>query len=164
LTEPLECKGAVPFDAGCDGEWPLTELESASFFGVEPLETLANPFDAVCVPLPSGRILGSTKRLRLVGGLCSGPPVPRFSVPGSVLPTPSLPVTSGSAAVKRSPLKLRDLVGGMGDDRRRRRRELRVEGWSSTGTLCEGMVGSDGNTAARIEVVELGKEVSVIVG
>ena len=52
----------------------------------------------------------------------------------------------------------------MGDDRRRRRRELRVVGWGSAGILCEGLVGSVGNTAARIEIVELGKEVSMIVG
>lgn len=52
----------------------------------------------------------------------------------------------------------------MGDERRLRRRELRVVGRRSTGTLCDGMVGSDGKTAARIELGEIGKEASVLVG
>lgn len=100
LTEPYDCEGAVPFDAGCDGEWPLMEFDSATFFGVEPLEMLAKPFDVVRVPLSSGRILLSTKRLRFVGRLRYGP-----SVLGSVLSTASAPITS-DPAVNRSPPKL----------------------------------------------------------
>lgn len=63
----------MPFDAVCEGEWPFMELDRGAFFGVEPLEMLAKPFDVVCAPLSSGRILLSTKRLRFVGGPWFGP-------------------------------------------------------------------------------------------
>ena len=51
----------------------------------------------------------------------------------------------------------------MGDERRRRRRELRIGGTSFAGTDCDGFPGSDDNTAARIEGFGLGKELSVLV-
>jgi hypothetical protein len=49
------------------------------------------------------------------------------------------------------------------DEERRRRRELRVVGGCSAGMLCDEIVGSGSNTAARIEDDGFGKEGSVLV-
>ena len=73
LTEPLVCEGPAPFEMGRDGECPLMELDTAIFLGVEPFEILANPFDVVCIPLSSGRMLFLARRLRFARGRCSGP-------------------------------------------------------------------------------------------
>jgi hypothetical protein len=106
------------------------ELDVASFFGVEPLEMLTNPFDVLCVLLSSGRMLFSPKRLRFVGGLCSG-----LSTLGPVLSAVSTPVVL-EAAANEYPPESSDLSGDVGDDWRRRRREVRRVGGWSTGTLC----------------------------
>lgn len=117
---------------------------------------LANPLDVVCVPLSSVLILLSTKRLRFVGGLWSGP-----SMLGPKLSTSSAPVTLDSA-VNESPPKIWSLSGDVVDERRRRRRELPVMGGWSSRVLCDESARLDGNTVARIEGVEVGKEWSVL--
>lgn len=150
LTEPFACEGPVPLDAVCDGEWPLIELESATFFGVEPFETLTNPFDVVCIPLSSGRILLSIRRLRFLSGLRFWP-----STLGLVPSTSSGPVPFKSV--------VNESLGAMGDEWRRRRRELRVLERCAAGADCGGFVESDDNTATRIEGVEWGEEWSVLV-
>lgn len=76
--------------------------------------------------------------------------------------TRSAPVAFDSASNEASP-KLGDLSGLMGEEVRRRRRELRVVGEISAGMGWIGAARSVGNTAARIEVVGLGKEWSVLV-
>ena len=158
MTEPFDCEGPVPFDAGCDGEWPLMELDNATFFGVEPLEILANPFDVICVPLSSGRMLLSAKRLRFAGRLRSGPLTVEPVL--SVLSTASVPIPSSSAINKSAP-KPSDVSWDMGDERCRLRREPRVPGSWSTGALCAAIVVLGVNTVARIEDVGFGKEGSV---
>jgi hypothetical protein len=157
LTDPLVCECPVPFDVGCDGECPLMELDTATFLGVEPFEMLANPFDVVRVPLSSGRMLFSAKRLRFAGGLCSGPPTL-----GPGISAPSTPIAL-EPAVNESAPKPSDLWGEMGDERRRRRRELRGTGSWSAGAACDRFAGSVGNTMARMERVEVGNESSVSV-
>ena len=154
FTEPFVCDGSVPLDADCDGEWPLMELDSAAFLGVEPLEMLAYPFDVICIPLLSGRILFSTKRF--VGGLAPG-----LSTVESLELNPAVPVSYGSAANKW-PTTPWDLSGDTGDDRRRRR-ELRVTEIWSMGTRSERAARSDENTAEIIEDVGFGKCWSVLV-
>lgn len=156
LTEPFVREGPVPFGAGSDGERPLIELVTAAFFGVEPLEMLAYPFDIVCIPLSFGRILYSTKRLRLVDGL-----EPGLSTTESVVSTAPAPVSYDSA-VDELPTTLSNLVWATSEDRRRRR-ELRVMGGWSTGTNSDEVARSDTNTAARIEGVGSGKCWSVLI-
>lgn len=158
MTEPFDCEGPVPFDASCDGEWPLMELDNANFFGVEPLEMLTNPFDVICVPLSSGRMLLSTKRLRFAGRLRSG--LSTVEPVLSLASTASVLIPTGSA-INKSPPKRSDVSWDMGDERRRLRREPRVPGSWSTGTLCEAIVVLGDNTVARIEDVGFGKEGSV---
>lgn len=132
------------------------ELDNASFFGVEPLDMLANPFDVICVALSSGRMLLSARRLRFADRLRAGLP----TVEAVVLTAVSIP--SGSAVTKSAP-KPSDVSWDTGDERRRRRRELRgLRSWSA-GALCKANVGSGDNTAARMEDVGFGKEGSVSV-
>lgn len=136
------------------------ELDTATFLGVEPFEMLVNPFDVVRVPLSSGRMLFSAKRLRFAGGLCSGPPTL-----GPGISAPSAP-NALEPAVNESAPKPSDLLGEVGDERRRRRRrrELRGTGSWSAGAACDRFAGSVGNTVARMERVEVGNEPSVSVG
>jgi hypothetical protein len=152
LTEPFVCESPVPFDAGCDGEWPLMEVERATFFGVEPFEMLAKPFDVACVLLSSDRILLSTKRLRFVGGFRSG----------LLTLEPNVSTSSAQAAFE-SVVSECPRESWMPGDEWRRRRELRVLGSSSTSADCGAGALSDGNTASRIEVVECETECSVLV-
>lgn len=67
------------------------------------------------------------------------------------------------SSINREPArKPSALTGEMADERRRRRRELRIGESSFTERGCARFPGSDDNTAARIEGVGLGKELSVL--
>jgi hypothetical protein len=130
------------------------EVERATFFGVEPFEMLAKPFDVACVLLSSDRILLSTKRLRFVGGFRSGLLTLEPNVSTSSAQDTFDSVVSECPRESWMP----------GDEwRRRRRRELRVPESSSTGTDCGAGALSNGNTASRIEGIECGTECSVLV-
>lgn len=66
---------AVPFDwedpepLTVRGGWPLSEVDECGFFGVEPFAMEENPLETECSEASTGRILVSSKRLRLRGGL-----------------------------------------------------------------------------------------------
>ena len=162
MTIPFEWEDPDPLTVL--GVWPLSEADVWCFFGVEPFARDGNPLDTECSVASTGRILVSSKRLRLCGGLflsASG---------GSLLSSEVLRpprVLSGASASVRLVLKL-----GTAEERRRRRRRLLAGGNCSSavgdgqveGMLCcsKGSEVGACNTTEGIEVDGVGEEVPVL--
>ena len=134
------------------------------FFGVEPFARDENPLETECSDASTGRILVSSKRLRLCGGLSV--PAPGCSLLFSkALGLPRV-LNDGKASV---PLVLN---AGIAEERRRRRRRVLGGGDCSSavgdgrveGRLCwsrESEVDAC-NTTGGIELDGVGEEVSVL--
>jgi hypothetical protein len=98
------------------GVWPLSEADVWAFFGVDPFASGENPLETECSEVSTGRILVSSKRLRLCGGLflpASSGSLFSLGAPG---PPRVLNAPNDSVPVVLNP--------GTAEERRRRRRRL----------------------------------------
>ena len=143
----------------------MSEDDVWGFFGVEPFAREEKPLDTECSEASTGRILVSSKRLRLCGGLClSASGSSRFS---SEVAGPARVRNAANASVR--------LVfnPGTAEERRRRRRRLLDGGGNGSSAVGEGQAEGElcrsresevegCNTTGGIEVDGVGEEVSVL--
>jgi hypothetical protein len=146
------------------GVRPLSEADAWDFFGVEPFAREENPLETECSEASTGRMLVSSKRLRLCGGLFL--PASGCSLLSSEVSGPPRVLNAANASVRLV------LNPGTAEERRRRRRRLLGggngssavgDGWE-VGGLCwsEGSEVGACNTTGGTEVGRVWEKVAVL--